>query len=136
MGNILHRLVLKPGYLKDQYLDHYYFWSLLIICLMVYQQMLSFLLLTHHFFSVVHNMNKSKTNYLNKDLKKSETGQFSEKWNLKPIQAKKLRKLHFQQSFKRRTIIQFVLIRTLLKKFSLRNILEYILILNWIFRST
>ena len=35
MGNYLYGLVLKQGYLKDEYLDHYYFQFTLMIYLMI-----------------------------------------------------------------------------------------------------
>ena len=81
-------------------------------------------------FYIFHNMNTPTINSSN-DLNKSETGQFNGKWILTPILVNKLRR-----QIKRQIIIQFILITALFNKFPLKNILECILILNWVFRNT
>ena len=85
--------------------------------------------------SVVHNMNTSTIN-LNNDLNKIRNWAIHWEMNFNPILANKLKKLYFQESLKRPIIIQFIFNTTPFNKFSLKNILECILILNWIFRNT
>ena len=80
-------------------------------------------------FSIVHNMNTSTIN-LSNDLNKIKNGANQCKINLISTLANKLRGLHFQASFKRKIIIKFIWITSPLNKFTLKNILQCILILN------
>ena len=69
MENIFHELLLKPGYLKDQYLDHYYFRLFIFDLSDDLKTNIKLLLDDISLFSVVHNMNTSTVN-LNNDLSK------------------------------------------------------------------
>ena len=66
-------------------------------------------------FSIVHNMNTSAIN-LNNDLNKTKNWTIQWKMNFSPILEHKLRRLYFQESFKKQIIIKFISIRTPFKQ--------------------
>ena len=86
-------------------------------------------------FSIVHKMNTSTTN-LNDDLNKIQNWAIQWKMNFNPDPCKQLRSLYFRKSFKREIMVKFISITTPLNKFPLKNVLECIVILHWIFRNT
>ena len=86
-------------------------------------------------FSIVHKMNTSTTN-LNDDLNKIQNWAIQWKMNFNPDPCKQLRSLYFRKSFKREITVKFISITTPLNKFPLKNVLECIVILHWIFRNT
>ena len=86
-------------------------------------------------FSIVHNMNKFATN-LNNDLNKINNWAIQWKMNLTSILVNRFRRLCFPESFKRQILINFISVTTPLNKFLLKNILECLLILKWIFKNT
>ena len=66
-------------------------------------------------FSIVHNMNTSTIN-LNNDLNKTKNWTIQWKMNFSPILEHKLRRLYFQESFKKQIIIKFISTRTPFKQ--------------------
>ena len=107
MDNILHGLVLKPGYLKDQYLDHCCFWFISTISyLLIYINHVSDDLTTNaelfaddnSLFSIVHNMNSSTTN-LNNDLNKIKNWAIQWTMNFNPDPSKQAQEVIFSRKF-------------------------------------
>ena len=107
MDNILHGLVLKPGYLKDQYLDHCCFWFISTISyLLIYINHVSDDLTTNaelfaddnSLFSIVHNMNTSTTN-LNNDLNKIKNWAIQSTMNFNPDPSKQAQEVIFSRKF-------------------------------------
>ena len=135
MDNILHGLVLKLGYLKDQYLDHCCFWFIFDDLSDNLTTNVKLFVDDTSLFSVVHNMNRSSIN-LNNDLNKIKIWALKWKINFDFDSSKQTQEVIFSRKLQKTNRNQVYFNHNSVKQVPSQKILEYILILNWIFRNT